>query len=426
MRQHPPSEVVIIGAGMAGLSCARVLHEHGVNFTVLEKTGGPGGRIKTDRIDGFQLDHGFQVLQTGYPGISDYLDLEKLELCRFPAGVAIRHKDRFHIVADPRHHPGSIYSTIASPIGSLGDRIKLLKLVGSLVRQPMEKIFEDPEEPTIDFLREWGFSERFIKSFFTPFFAGACLDTSMAGSSRVLKYVTRLFSTGDAALPAEGMGAIGRQLASSLPEDSIRYDQEVSSVRKGAVTLADGTVIAAEQIVVAVSHPVCAKLLQLDVPVKSVGEACVYFSAEWQPPIPQPFLVLNGGDKGPVNNIAFPSLVAPGYAPPGKTLVAAVVLGEHNLHSDHLEVLVRKQCAEWFGEMVQGWEHIKTFIIDQALPNQAPPTSNPYTYPEPFSPGIRICGEHSSLPGLQWALMSGAMAGRSLVNPIGATARCDH
>ena len=138
MRDQPPREVVIIGAGMAGLSCASALHEHGVGFTILEKTDCPGGRIKTDRIDGFQLDHGFQVLQTGYPGISDYLDLDQLKLSRFPAGVAIRHDDRFHVVADPRHHPKSIYSNNASPIGSLGDRMRLLKLVGSLVMHPME------------------------------------------------------------------------------------------------------------------------------------------------------------------------------------------------------------------------------------------------------------------------------------------------
>lgn len=404
---------------MAGLSCARSLHKHGLSFTILEKAGRPGGRIKTDRIEGFQLDHGFQVLQTGYPGISDYLDLDQLKISRFPAGVAIRHDDRFHVVADPRHHPRTLYSTITAPIGTLGDRMRLLKLVGSLVRHPMEKIFEDPEEPAIDFLRKWGFSQRFIEIFFMPFFAGACLDRSMTGSSRVLKYVTRLFSNGDATLPAEGMGAIALQLASSLPDNCIRYNQEVVSVQEGAVTLADGNVIEAQKIVVAVSQPVCAALLQLDVPVQSVGEACVYFSAEWRPPIQHPFLVLNGESEGLVNNVAFPSLVAPGYAPPGKTLIAAVVLGEQNLHSDRLEDLVRIECAEWFGEKVNGWEHLKTYTIRHALPNQAPPTSNPFIPPEQHSPGIRICGEHNSLPGLQWALMSGAMAGNSIVNGMG-------
>lgn len=414
MKDEMAHEVVIIGAGVAGLSAARVLQEHNIGFTVLEKTDRPGGRIKTDYQDGYQLDHGFQVLQTGYPNISDYLDLKRLELERFPAGVAVRYNKKFHIVADPRHHPTHMLSTVASPIGSLGDRVKLLKLVTALGRQPVEKIFEEQEEPTAEFLKRWGFSERFILSFFTPFFAGACLDLSMNGSSRVLKYVTRLFATGDAALPTGGMGTIPLQIAAGLPEKSIRYNQQVTKVQQGCVTLADGTSVRAGHIIVAVPQPTYAQLLHSDSPVRSVGEACVYFSSHWRPPIKDPFLVLNGEGAGPVNNIAFPSLVAPSYAPPGKTLIAAVVLGEHYLRRNDLEDLVRNQCAGWFGAEVERWEHLKTYRIDHALPDQSPPTLNPYKSPASYSPGITVCGEHTSLPGLQWAIMSGTMAGNSV------------
>jgi hypothetical protein len=127
---------------------------------------------------------------------------------------------------------------------------------------------------------------------------------------------------------------------------------------------------------------------------------------------------LNGEGSGPVNNLAFPSLVAPNYAPPGKILVAAVVLGDNFVHTRGLDDLVRQQLAEWFGAEVQGWEHIKTFTIDHALPRQTPPTSNPYHIPQPHSEGIRICGEYQSLPGLLWALMSGEMTGRSLAESM--------
>ena len=419
MRDDTPYDVAIIGAGVAGLACARVLQENSIRFIVLEKTDSLGGRIKTDHLDGYQLDHGFQVLQTGYPDIDRYLDLDSLDLASFPSGVAVRYDDQFHIIADPRRHLKNLYSTIASPVGSIGDRFKLLKLVGSLVRRPMTDIFEGPEEPALQFLQQWGFSARFIQSFFTPFFAGACLDPSMKGSSRVLKYVTRLFSTGDAALPAGGMAAIPQQIAASLPVDSLLCGQEVSKVEDGAVTLADGSVVRAKQIVVATSQPACARFLKIGAPVSSVGEVCVYFSSDWRPPLPEPFLVLNGEATGPVNNIAFPSLVAPAYAPPGKTLIAAVVLGNQFLHRDDLEDLVREQCAGWFGAEADQWEHIKTQRIHHALPDQSPPTSNPYEGSEQFSPGITICGEQTSLPGLQWAIMSGAMAGRSVAERLG-------
>ena len=182
------------------------------------------------------------------------------------------------------------------------------------------------------------------------------------------------------------------------------------------MTLADGSVIEAQHIVVAVSQPVCARLLNIDAPVESVAEACVYFGSQWRPPIAQPFLVLNGEGSGPVNNIAFPSLVAPTYAPPGQTLIAAVVLGDRFVHHPELENLVRDQLAEWFGAEVQGWQHLNTMTINHALPRQQPPTSNPYHIPEPHSEGIRICGEHQSLPGLLWALRSGEMAGLSLAD----------
>ena len=415
-------QVVIVGAGVAGLSCARVLKENGVDFIILESSDRPGGRIKTDRNDGYQFDHGFQVLQTGYPEISKHLDLSRLELSAFPAGVAVHKNDAFHVIADPRRHPAHVLSTVASPIGTITDRLRLFKLVRSLVSKPMEQIFDDPDERVGDFLHGYGFSENFITSFFTPFFAGACLDTSMRGSSRTLKYLTRLFSTGDAALPADGMEAISRQLAEAIPEQNLYCRHEVSEVREGRVSLTDGRVIEAEMIVLAVSQAMTARLLQIDIPGSTLGEACLYFSADWQPPLAHPFLVLNGEGEGPVNNIAFPSLVSPGYAPPGKTLIAAVVLGNRYLRHSQLVDLVKKQCAGWFGPEVEAWEHLRTQVIDHALPSQEPPTASPYVAPEPHALGIRICGEYGSLPGLQWALMSGQRTGRSIIKSMVAMA----
>ncbi len=408
-------QVVIVGAGVAGLSCARLLAEQGVEYLVLEKSDRPGGRIKTDYLDGYQLDHGFQVVQTGYPGIGQQLDLESLSLRSFPAGVTIRHGGRFYAVADPRRHPEHLISTIGSPIGGLGDRMRMLKMAVSLSREPMQKIFEDPEEKTVDFLKHRGFSEKFITSFFTPFFAGASLDKSMEASSRVLKYVTRLFATGDAALPADGMAAVPDQLASGLPRDSLQFGREVVAIETGQVRLADSTVIRADKIVCALPQPVLSKLLELGGPAHSVGEACVYFATRWRPPFKNPFLLLNGEGRGPINNIAFPNLVSPSYGPEGATLIAVVVLDEAYLGDDGLVTAVRDQCREWFGAAVDDWQHIRTYTIDHALPRQLVPTANPYVMPEPLYEDLIVCGEHTSLPGLQWAMMSGEMAGRRIL-----------
>lgn len=404
-------EAVIVGGGVTGLACARVLAEHQISCTILERSARPGGRIKTDLVDGFTLDLGFQVLQTGYPELSTYLDLDALILRRFPAGIVVRCQQRFHVIADPRHHPRYLLSTTVSPVGTLGDRLRLLRLARRICRQPMEDIFENPEEKAIDFLRKQGFTERFITSFFTPFLAGACLDRSMTVTSRVLEYLIRLFASGDAALPEGGMQAIPHQLAAGLAPDTIQYDKEVVELRKGSVLLTGGEVVEAPLVVVATEQPAVSELVRMDESKRSIGETCLYFGARWLPPFAEPFLVLNGEGNGPINNLAFPSMVSPSYAPAGKTLIAVVVLGEEYLARPDLEDLVIKQCQQWFGPVVKEWQHLKTYRIEQALPDQSPPTLSPYRSPEPISPGLYICGEQQGLPGLGWALMSGGMTG---------------
>jgi len=411
-------DAVIIGAGAAGLACARVLEQNNLSYTVIESHNQPGGRIKTDVVDGFQLDRGFQVLQTGYPDVGQYLSLKELQLKKFPAGVAVRFNGRFHTIADPRHHPRYLMSTLASPLGSFGDRVAMLKLARHVCRGTFEDIFNQPEEPTIDFLEGCGFSKKFIRSFFVPFFAGACLDKNINASSRVLKYLFRIFAMGDATLPSRGMGEITKQLAQSLAKDKIQLQRKAVRISDGAVTLEDGETIQGRQIVVATPEPVVKDLLQIKTENRSVGESCLYYSTDWLPPFKEPFLMLNGDCRGPVNNIAFPSMVAPEYAPAGKTLVAVVVVDDQYSKRTDLEGEVRKHCCEWFGDAAEGWEHLRTYQIEHALPDQSPPTNNPYILPKPVSKSIRVCGEYQSLPGLQWALMSGQMTGEHLVKTM--------
>lgn len=416
-------DVVIVGAGLSGLSCALTLQKHKLSFAVLESGERPGGRIQTDLIDGFQLDHGFQVLQTGYPEAQRILDIQDLDLRRFPAGVAVRHNGKFHIIADPRHHPGYILSTLAAPIGTLKDRMIMLRLARSVGQGPLTGIFTRPEEQTFDFLRHQGFSERFIQSFFVPFFAGACLDPSIAASSRVLQYIFRMFSEGDAALPAKGMGDIPRQMAAKLAKEAIHLKSKVVKVVDGRVTLTDGSQIHGRRVVLATSLPALQQLLGLPASRSSIGESCLYFASARRPPFKEPFLVLNGDGQGPVNNIAFPSLVSPSYSSSGKTLIAVVVLGQPYLQSENLEQQVRSQCFDWFGDAVQDWDHIRTYHIEHALPEQNPPTANPYVLPELVNEKVRICGEYQSLPGIQWALLSGRQTADALAAEL--TSHCE-
>jgi len=148
------SDVIIVGAGLAGLSCARRLTEAGIPFIILEGDRRIGGRIKTDQVEGFLLDHGFQVLQTAYPEARRTLDYKQLALKSFASGAIVRTKEKFYTVADPRRHPQKLWSTATAPIGTIGDRLRMIKLASKLRRVKVTDLFKSPDKTTIDFLRE--------------------------------------------------------------------------------------------------------------------------------------------------------------------------------------------------------------------------------------------------------------------------------
>jgi phytoene dehydrogenase-like protein len=270
----------------------------------------------------------------------------------------------------------------------------------------MEAIFMQPESTAMDFLRAEGFSTAMIERFFRPFFGGVCLDPQMRASSRVLLYVLRMFASGDAALPARGMGAIPRQLAADLPAEGIQTETRVERIYNGNPLLDDGRTLPARALVLATEGPETARLLGSASDQTSVAETCLYFACD-QAPWHPPYLLLNGDGSGPINNIAFPSRVSPDYAPPGKTLVSVVVLGNPDESDTALASQVREQLIDWFGTQVHRWSHLKTYRIAHALPDQSPPTRNPFHPDSLVRPGLFVCGEYGSLPGIQWALLSG-------------------
>ena len=412
--QSTTADVVIVGGGLAGLSCARHLQDKNVSYRLLEASDRIGGRVKTDRVDGFLLDRGFQVLQTAYPVARRTLINYPLRLKRFPPGVVIHRDDRLYTLADPRRCPKYFWETMTAPVGTLTDRLRLLKLARKVRSGTEESLFQRPESTAMVFLKASGFSEKMIRSFFVPFFGGVCLDPYIRASSRVLQYVFRMFATGDAALPENGMEEIPRQISRTLPPERILTGVRVDRVAEGRVVLENGREWRARAVVLATEGPEVQRLLGRSDPIGSVSETCLYFSTN-QPPIKEPFLVLNGEGKGPVNNVAFPSMVSAAYAPPGQHLVSVVVLGLPSGGAADMESPVRAQLGEWFGPMVRRWRHLKTYLIRHALPQQFPPTSDP-TAPKPaVGPGIFVCGEYGSLPGIQWSMLSGRRSAETVM-----------
>jgi phytoene dehydrogenase-like protein len=403
-------DVLVIGAGLAGLTCARRLHERGVDVQILEATDRVGGRVRTETVNGFRLDRGFQVLLTAYPETRRELDYDALDLHAFRDGALVRYNGRFHQITDPRRHPLDAPRTLVAPIGTLADKVRVLRLQQSLTRQSIPQLMEHKERTTIEVLRErWGFSSSMINRFFRPFFGGIFFDRTLEASSRMFEFVFKMFAEGRTVLPAGGIDQMPKQMRQHLPADAVRLNTPVTSVDEDTVTLDGGETLKAKDIVVATDAPAANRLVGDVAPTEGRSTVCVYYAAP-QSPLDAPFLVLNGDGVGPVNNVAVPSDVAPGYAPDDRALVAAVVVGTPPETGDTLERAVREQLIDWFGLAAGGWTHLRTQHIPYALPEQAPPFLSPPKTSVRRRPGLYVCGDHRRTASLNGAIAAGRTA----------------
>ena len=414
-RTHPcflmaPPDVLVIGAGLAGLDCARRLHERGLDVQILEASDRVGGRVRTDTVDGFRLDRGFQVLLTAYPETQRALDYDALDLHPFHDGALVRYNGRFHRVADPRRHPWDAPRTALARIGTLADKLRVLWLRRALAGRSIPQIMERAERPTIDVLRErWGFSSVMINRFFRPFLGGIFFDRALQASSRMFEFVFKMFAEGRTVLPAGGIDRMPKQMRADLPDTAVRLNTPVAAVDDQTVTLAGGETMEAPHVVVATEAPEANRLVGDVSPTDGRSTVCLYYDAP-QSPLDDPFLVLNGEGVGPINNVAVPSDVAPGYAPDDRALVSVVVVGTPTEDMAALQRSVRAQLIDWFGLAAGGWTHLQTQHLPYALPEQAPPFLSPPERPVRRRPGLYVCGDHRRTASLNGALAAGRTA----------------
>ena len=225
-------DVIIVGAGLSGLAAAVHLHRQGRKVLILEASDRAGGRVKTDSVDGFILDRGFQVLLTAYPEAKKLLNYKDLQLCKMLPGATVLYDGGTFEIADPFRRPKALFSTLFAPVGTILDKINTLWLKNKLQKMSIDTIFTQPEQTTLQQLSDYGFSQKMIQRFYKPFLSGIYLENQLTTSNRMFDFVMKMFSDGDVAIPALGMEEIPKQLVSQLPESSIQYYKKVSKNKK--------------------------------------------------------------------------------------------------------------------------------------------------------------------------------------------------
>lgn len=401
--------VVVVGAGLAGLACARDLAGAGLEVQVLEAGDAVGGRVRTDRVDGYLIDRGFQVFNTAYPQVRARMDLRALKLSPFTPGVVTHTGEgRTRRLVDPsrrpreaRHLPDAGLSPRdLAALGALSARDACLP--AALLRRP------GTPRTTRAALRRAGFSDRFVEEFFRPFLSGVFLEDELETSGRVFHLVWRSMLRGTLCLPAEGIGAVPRQLADGLPPGSVRLETAVTALTADGVHTTRYGELPAAAVVVATGPGAAGRLLE-DVATPPYRTVTTFYHAAPDLRGHGPDLVTDTARR--FLNSCVLSEVSPGYAPAGSSLVATSVLGTGGPAGSGKALL--GTLAEVYRTPTEGWAEVAVRTVEEALPAM--------TGAWPLSRTTRaggrryVCGDHRATGSVQGALASGARAAREVL-----------
>ena len=413
--------VLVVGGGLAGLVAARHLAAGGASVTLFERRPEVGGRVRTLERDGYRFDRGFQVLFTAYPAVRRELDLEALDLRRFAPGATIARPGHRSTLSDPIRDPRALSATILNPDVTFGDKLRVLRLRRRLARTDPETIFAGEDASIADSLHEQGFSGRFVDNFAAPFYGGITLDRSLSTSKRVFEYTFRTLSRGDIAVPAEGMGAIPRQLAAHARDAgaTIETGAEVTSVTAAdgwATVTADGEPHDADAVVVAADPRRARELTGLE-SIPTAARACVtqYYALDGRTDLETGRrLLLNAGEDGP-NHVAPLSAVAPEYAPDDVTLVSATFLGDPDATDAELAEATHRALESWYPERLFGrFDLLHTERVPFAQFAQPPGIHD--ELPAVRAPGgpVYLAGDYTRWSSIQGAMESGRQAAKAV------------
>ena len=414
--------IIVIGAGLAGLVAARTLQKAGKKVLVLEAKSNPGGRVQTRNINGFRIDHGFQVLFSAYPAVQRNLNLVDLELVPLPLSAVIVTALGRELIGDPVRDTRSLLGTIRARSLSMADKARIAILVARLKTVPPWKLLIGQDESTESFLRRLGFSNRSLETFFRPFFGGILLDRTLSSSARLFRYYFRMLIDGPTVVPKGGIGVITQKLSEGLDILTKSPVRKYETDSKKIKVFTDNSVFEAESLIVATDPKEIKRLTGLRFTTEAVGATYLYYGSRINLDT-QSRLILNA-DRGIINNALWSSNVNPELTPNGFHLLTVTTLGTKRSTDAKIDCEVRDELAAWYGDnSVDKLDLINVEHIPFAQFKQPPNFVNLLPGNNTHDPRVLIASERTSMSSLQGAMESGERAAAHLLGDTSGMSR---
>jgi predicted NAD/FAD-dependent oxidoreductase len=416
----PSHDVLIVGAGLAGLAAARELSIHGIDVTVLERDEHVGGRVQSDVVDGLTLDRGFQLYNPAYPEAARVLDHDALDLRAFTPGVVVASEAGPNYLADPRKAPGWALRSTSPRTGSVLSKSRFTAYALNAARSSASELEERPDTSAAVALRGAGIDQALFERVLEPFLAGVFLEDRLATSRHFLDLVLKSFVRGVPSLPSEGMGAIPSQLSAALPSEVVHTSTEVTALTSNAdgftVDTSAGT-RSTRMLVIATDAP-AARTLIPDLATPSGNAVTTWYHVA--PPSTvitdgRPILVVDGDKRGPIINSVALTNAVPEYATDGRVLISSSVLGVHSTGELDRDVLVHLSTLH--DQSTSDWQQVARYAIPYALPAMLPPF--PVRKSVQLTENLFIAGDHRDTSSIQGAMVSGRRAAHAVLAQLG-------
>lgn len=405
--------IAIIGAGVSGLIAAITLEKGGYAPTIYEATDSIGGRVKTDIVDGYQLDHGFQVLLDAYPMAQKYLNYDFLQLQKFLPGALVYDKGKSSVIGDPLRELDLLFPTLTSNVGTIGDKLKVFKLNRLLKSKTIKEIFEEPETTTLQFLNEFGFTNSIITRFFKPFFSGIFLEPNLSTSSRMFQFVYKMFASGSAVLPKGGIGAIPDQLKQQLRKTKFEFNTSVEKCMDDKITFSNGKSTYADYTIIATdASPLIPNLREQQLGWHSCDT--LYFTTDARE-IDKPLIGLISDQEALINNIFYHTSLEMDKKGVGQ-LLSVTVVKKHDLTEYQLVQRVKEDLKKFCGITTD--RYLKNYNIKNALPRLNDLRYELMPSETRLTENVFLAGDYLLNASLNAAMMSGEMAAKGVLEVL--------